>query len=52
MFVNVSSITKQVDNIVVEVYNGNLPRMQIVSSGYEPSIYSLFEGAKDNWQHA
>ena len=38
MFVNVSSITKQIGNIVVKEFNGILPKMQIVSSGHEPSI--------------
>ena len=40
MFANMSSITKQIDNIVVKVYNGILPKIQIVSSGHEPSIYT------------
>ena len=39
MFVNVSSITKQIGNIVVKEFNGILPKMLIVSSGYEPWIY-------------
>ena len=38
MFVNVRSITKQIGNIVVKAYNAILPKMQIVSSGHEPSI--------------
>ena len=38
MYFNVSSITKQIGNILVKTYNGILPKMLIVSSGHEPSI--------------
>ena len=41
MFGNVSSITEQIGNIIVKKFNEILPKMQIVSSGYEPSIYTL-----------
>ena len=40
MFVNVSSMTKKIGNIVVKAYNGILPKMQIVSSGEELLIFS------------
>ena len=39
MFVNVSSITKQSGNIVLQEFNEILPKMLIVSSGHELSIY-------------
>ena len=47
MFVNMSSITNQIGNIVVKVCNGILPKMQIVSSGHEPSIYSRTPGIEN-----
>ena len=40
MFVNVRYITKQFGNTVVIAYSEILPKIQIVSSGLEPSIYS------------
>ena len=43
MFVNVSSITKQIGNIVVKEFNGILPKMQIVISGHESFIYYLLD---------
>ena len=39
MFVNVRFMTKQIGNTVVKAYNEILPKMHIVSSGHEPSIY-------------